>query len=182
MVSRTTLIYRNKEVIIFILTSENRAYSLDRIPSEIEDFRYAVLDYSDPKNPDYFFIPLIFLESFYAPAVVLKIGDYIISMPLDWSILVCDDQYSDLEVMPLTSLNDRGFYTMVFNPLRHMVPTPKEINITNVYAEVKWFFPKLKNGNILVVPVEDKPFPNCVLFVKEVNKLPDVIDIGALFE
>ena len=114
--------------------------------------------------------------------MVLQIGDYSIQMPLDWSILVCDEDYSDLEVMPLTSLNDRGFHTMVFNPLRHMFPRPKEINITNVYSEVKWFFPKLKNGNILVVPVEDKECPNCVLFVKEINKLADTIDIGALFE
>lgn len=164
-----------------ILTNNNTAYDLDKIPNESEDIRYCVLDYSDSKNPDYFFIPLIFLESFYAPAVVLSIGDYIIKMPLDWSILVCDNQYSDLEVMPLTSLNDRGFHTMVFNPLRHMVPTPHEINITNVYTEVKWFFPKLKNGNILVVPLEDKPFPNCALFVKELTKLPDVISIGELF-
>ena len=165
-----------------ILTNDNTAYELDKVPNEIEDIRYAVLDYSDPKNPDYFFIPLIFLESFYAPAVVLQIDKYKIQMPLDWSILVCDDAYSDLEIMPLTSLNDRGFHTMVFNPLRHMVPRPKEIMITNVYAEVKWFFPKLKHGNILVVPLEDTPFPNCALFVKDVNKLPEVIDIGALFE
>jgi hypothetical protein len=165
-----------------ILTSDNISYDLDRVPDEILDIRYCVLDYSDPKNPDYFFIPLIFLESFYAPAVVLNIGKFTVQMPLDWSILVCDSDYSDLELMPLTSLNDRGFHTMVFNPLRHMVPRPQEVNITNVYAEVKWYFPKLKNGNILVVPVEDEPYPNCVLFVKEINKLPDVIDIGALFE
>lgn len=103
-------------------------------------------------------------------------------MPLDWSILVCDNDYSDLEIMPLTSLNDRGFCTMVFNPLRHMVPRPKEVTITNVYTEVKWFFPKLKHGNILVVPLEDTPYPNCALFVKDTNKLPEVIDMGVLFE
>lgn len=167
---------------MFILTEENKAYNLDRVPNEVEDIRYCVYDYSDPKNPDYFFIPLIFLESFYAPAVVLTIGDYTLQMPLDWSVLVCDEDYSDLEIMPLTSLNDRGFYTMVFNPLRHMVPRPKEVVISNVYSDVKWFFPKLKNANILVVPLEDKPHPNCALFVKDVSKLPDVIDIGALFE
>lgn len=165
-----------------ILTTDNTAYDLNCIPNEVEDIRFCVLDYSDPKNPDYFFIPLVFLESFQAPAVVLNIGKYTIEMPLDWSLLVCDEDYSDLEIMPLTSLNDRGFHTMVFNPLRHMVPRPQEINITNVYAEVKWFFPKLKNGNILVVPLEDKPFPNCALFVKETTRLPEVIDIGALFE
>ena len=165
-----------------ILTVDNNSYNLDRVPEEIHDIRYCVLDYSEPKNPDYFFIPLIFLESFNAPAVVLQVGDYKVQMPLDWSILVCDEDYSDLEVMPLTSLNDRGFHTMVFNPLRHMVPRPQEVNIINVYTEVKWFFPRLKNGNILVVPVEDTEHPNCILVVKEVNKLPDVIDMGALFE
>ena len=36
-----------------ILTNDNRAYNLDKIPNEIEDIRYCVLDYSDPKNPDY---------------------------------------------------------------------------------------------------------------------------------
>ena len=66
-----------------ILTENNRAYDLDKIPNEVEDIRYCVLDYSDSKNPDYFFIPLIFLESFYAPAVVLKIGEYTVQMPLD---------------------------------------------------------------------------------------------------
>ena len=165
-----------------ILTLDNAPYDLDHLPEQVDDIRFAILDNSDPANPDYHYIPLIFLESFNAPAVVLNIGKFTVQMPLDWSILVCDEDYSDLEIMPLTSLNDRGFHTMVFNPLRHMVPRPQEINITNVYAEVKWYFPKLKNGNILVVPVEDKPFPNCALFVKEVNKLPDVIDIGALFE
>ena len=164
------------------MTTENRAFNLDKIPAESDDVRYCVLDYSDPKNPDYFFIPLIFLESFYAPAVVLNIGEFTVQMPLDWSILVCDSDYSDLELMPLTSLNDRGFYTMAYNPLRHMVPRPKEVSIINVYAEVKWFFPKLKNGNILVVPLEDTPYPNCALFVKDTSKLPDIIDIGALFE
>lgn len=101
---------------------------------------------------------------------------------MDWSILVCDENYSDLEVMPLTSLNDRGFHSIIFNPLKHMVPELGEINITNVYAEVKWFFPKLKNGNVLVVPLEDGPAPKCALFVKEANKIPDPIDIANLFQ
>ena len=165
-----------------ILTTENRAYDLTKVPESSEDLRYCVLDYSDPKNPDYFFIPLIFLENFHAPAVVLEIDKYKISMPLDWSILVCDEDHSDLEIMPLTSLNDRGFCTMVFNPLRHMVPRPKPVTITNVYADVRWYFPKLKHGNILVVPLEDTPYPNCALFIKDTAKLPEVIDIGALFE
>ena len=64
-----------------ILTLDNKAFSLNNLPEQIEeDIRFSVLDNSDPKNPDFFFIPLIFLESFNAPAAVLQIGKYKISM------------------------------------------------------------------------------------------------------
>ena len=39
-----------------ILTVENQSYNLDMVPEEIEDIRYCVLDYSDPKNADYIFV------------------------------------------------------------------------------------------------------------------------------
>lgn len=152
------------------------------MPDAVEDIRYAVFDYSDPANPDYFFIPLMFLEVFNSPAAVLSIGDYKIKMPLDWSVLACDAEYSDIEIMPLTSLNDRGFHTMVFNPLKHMVPKPREVQIVNVYNDVTWHFPKLKTANILVVPLSDSHCPDCALFVKDTSKLPEVIPIGSLFE
>lgn len=165
-----------------ILTNENATYDLDAIPDEVEDIRYCVLDCTDKKDLDFFFLPLIFLESFYAPAIVLELGPHTVKMPMDWSILVCDEDYSDMEVIPLTSLNDRGFHTLVFNPLKHFVPDSFEVNISNVYADVKWFFPKLKNGNVLVVPLEDGDIPLCALFVKEGNKIPDPIDIAALLQ
>ena len=57
-----------------ILTLENKTFFLNDLPEEIDDdLRFSVLDNSDHSNPDHFFIPLIFLESFTGPAVVLKI-------------------------------------------------------------------------------------------------------------
>ena len=41
----------------------------------MRNLRFAVLDNSDPNEPDFFYIPLIFLESFNAPAAVLQIGE-----------------------------------------------------------------------------------------------------------
>mgnify|MGYP000674918577 CR=1 FL=1 len=59
-----------------ILTLENKPLDLNTLPDTIEeDIRFSILDNSDPDNPDFFFIPLIFLESFSSPSVVLKIGD-----------------------------------------------------------------------------------------------------------
>ena len=71
-----------------ILTLDNVKYDLDTLPEEIDDMRFSILDNSDPSNPDYHWIPLIFLESFNSPALVLKIGNHKIRMPVDWSILI----------------------------------------------------------------------------------------------
>ena len=110
-----------------ILTLNNTAYDLNEIPDEVEDLRFAVLDNSDPKNPDYFYIPLIFLESFNSPALVLKIGDSIIKMPVDWQLLIGEHDLGDLEVVPLTSINDRGFSVFCFNPLSSFKPEFKPV-------------------------------------------------------
>ena len=132
-----------------------------------------VLDASDPEFVDFNFLPLIFLESFHAPAICLQIGDREIQMPMDWSIVLCDETYDGLETIPLTSLNNRGFRALVMNPLSHRLPDSDEINITNIYQDVKWYFPKLKNGHLLSIPLEDKENPKCALFVKDANKVKD---------
>jgi len=163
-----------------ILTVENETYNIDNIPNEIDDIRFCVLDCSDTQNIDYFFLPLVFLESFHAPAAVLQIGKFTIQMPLEWLVLVCDPDTSDIEIMELTKLNDRGFEVLSFNPLTDFTSNTEEIKIINVYSEVKWFFPKLKNGCMLVVPLEDKPKPKCAIFVKELSKLPKNLDISDL--
>ena len=60
-----------------ILTLDNTTYPLNSVPDEVDDnMRFSVLDNSDSDNPDFFFIPLIFLESFSSPAVVMEIGQH----------------------------------------------------------------------------------------------------------
>ena len=164
-----------------ILTVDNTAYNLDMVPEEIEDIRYCVLDYSNPKDADYIFVPLVFLESFNAPAAILKIGDKNVKIPLDWSLVTCDPMIGEPEVLPVTSLNDRGFKAFVFNPITGFLPSFEEIEIVNIYQEVKWYFPKLKYGHILTVPLTDKENSQCVYFVKETNKIPDVLSTDDLW-
>jgi len=165
-----------------ILTVENTVYEIDTVPDEIDDLRFSVFDTGDPEWMDFYFLPLIFLESFYAPAVCLQIGEHNIQMPMDWSIAITDEDLTAIEVIPLTSLNNRGFLTATFNPLGKRLLECEEIRITNIYQDVKWYFPKLKNGHLLVVPLTDSDNPPCALFVKEANKIPAEIDIGQLID
>ena len=92
-----------------VLTLENKALELDTLPEEIDDIRYSVLDYSDPNDVDYIFVPLVFLESFNSPSATVKIGEYKINVPLDWSHIISEPDIGDAEVISLMTLNDRNF-------------------------------------------------------------------------
>ena len=165
-----------------ILTLENQCYTLEDLPEQIDDdLRFSVLDNSDPKNPDFFFIPLIFLESFSSPAMVLDINGKEITMPVDWSMAVgCSESGNDLEILPLTSLNDRGFEAFLFNPLTSFKSEFGEINIVNFYTDVKWYFPKMKNGQLLSVPITEGTNPLCAFFVKDISRQSEVIEYSLL--
>jgi hypothetical protein len=113
--------------------------------------------------------------------MVLNIGGHEVTMPIDWSIAVgCSDVGSDVEVLPLTSLNDRGFEAFCFNPLSGFRHGYKPIEIVNVYNDVKWYFPKVKNGQLLAVPLDEGPKANCAFFIKEVSRQSELIDYTIL--
>lgn len=165
-----------------ILTLDNTSYEMDQIPDEIEEIRFCVLDNSDPREPDYFYIPLIFLESFNSPALVLRIGEHTIRMPVDWQILIGEPDLGDLEVVPLTSINDRGFSAFTFNPLTSFKPEFKPVEIVDIYQDVKWYFPKLKPGQLLAVPlVEEGKKPMCAYFIKDISRQSEVIDYSKVW-
>lgn len=165
-----------------ILTLDNTSFDLNNLPDEVDDsMRFAVLDNSNPQEPDFFFMPLIFLESFNSPAMVLRIGDQEITMPLDWCIAIGDAQSScDIEILPLTSLNDRGFDALCFNPLSSFRVEFQSIEIVNFYNDVKWYFPKMKTGQLLAVPLGNGPKPLCCYFVKEISRQNELIQLDKL--
>ena len=164
-----------------ILTLDNISYEMNEIPDEVDDLRFAILDNSNPQEPDYFFIPLIFLESFNAPAAIIKIGQYKIKMPLDWKMVVGEAEQGELNVLPITSLNDRGFEAFMFNPLSSGKPEFAEVDIVDIYQEVKWYFPKIKTGQILAVPLTNGPKPPCAYFVKDISRQCENIDYGSVW-
>lgn len=165
-----------------ILTLDNKAFDLNELPDEVDaDARFSVLDNSDPKNPDFFFQPLIFLESFNSPAILMNIGGYEVKMPLDWSLLVGDSECgSDPEILPLTSINERGFEAFVMNPIKGYKFDFMQIEILNIYQDVRWYFPKMRNGQLLTIPLHTEENPPCAFFVKEISRQSEVVDLGLL--
>ena len=165
-----------------ILTLENRSFEMNKIPTEIEELNFCVLDNSNPREPDYFFIPLIFMESFNAPALVLRIGKHIVKMPVDWQLLIGEKEQGDLEVVPLTSINDRGFSAFAFNPRSSFRPDFYPVEIVDIYQDVKWYFPKLKPGQMLAVPLEEGvDGPMCAYFVKDISRQSEVVNYDKIW-
>lgn len=164
-----------------ILLLDNTKFNLESLPDEVDDMRFAILDNSNPSNVDYHYIPLIFLESFSSPALVLRIGDTTIKMPVDWQILIGEKDHGDLETLPLTSINDRGFSAFEFNPLSSFKPDFLPIEILDIYHDVTWYAPRLKNGQFLCVPIDDGPKPRCVYFVKEISRNCELVDYRQAF-
>lgn len=163
-----------------ILTTDNKPFEINNVPDKDIDIQFCILDYSNPKDVDYFFKPLVFLETFSAPSVEIKIANNIIQMPIDWSIIIGDKETGDVEVINVTSINERDFNAYCLNPISGKRPEWFVIEILNIYPEIKWYSPKLDNGHILTVPLNDKYNPLCVFLVKDTNKLPDNIDISNL--
>ena len=168
--------------ILRILTLDNETFIMSELPEEIDDLRFCVLDNSNPADPDYFFIPLIFLETFNAPAVVLNIDGNIVKMPLvesrPWSLVIGDKEIGELEVVSVSSINDRGLKAFTYNPLSDFRPDFKEIEIVDVYQELKWYFPRLKPGQLVATPLRDDPKSPCVFIGKEISRQSEIINRG----
>jgi len=52
--------------------------------------------------------------------------------------------------------------------------------ITNVFMDVKWYFPKMKNGHILATPLRNGDNPPCAYFVKEISRQSEIIQYAKL--
>ena len=164
-----------------ILTLDNIAYNLETLPEEIDDMRFAILDNSNPNNVDYHYIPLIFLESFNSSALVVRIDDQIIKMPLDWQILIGEPEFGDLETVPLKSITDRGFKAFEFNPLSGFKPSFLDIEIVDIYHDITWYAPRLNNGQFLSIPIDDHVRPRCIYTVKEISRNCEIVDFAQCF-
>jgi hypothetical protein len=99
-------------------------------------------------------------------------------MPLDWSIVICDKHLGNMEIIELKHLNDRDFEVFVLNPINGYMPQFLDVTIQNVFPDITWNIPKLKRGHILAVPLKEGHSSPCAFFVKDVNKLPDGLDIS----
>ena len=69
---------------MYILTPDNKSFDTARIPSKSTDLYFCVLDYSDPEDIDYQFMPVVSVENFPKANAVLRVGENTVEVPLHW--------------------------------------------------------------------------------------------------
>lgn len=165
-----------------ILTIDNACVNLNSLPETLEEeVWFSVLDNSDITHPDFFFDPLMFLETFNSPAAVLAIDDNEIVIPLNWKITIGDSNTgNDLEVLPITSVYKRHFEAFSYNPINGFRPHFKKIELVNIFNDIKWYFPKIKNNQILSFPLTETDAPLCIFICNDISKTSEKINFTEL--
>ena len=164
-----------------LLLSDNTVFDMNTLPEVIDDLHFCILDYSNVNDVDFYWIPLVFLDVFPRPAADLQIGKHRVQLPLDWAIVIADKDFGCVEILELKDLRDRPLDALILNPITGFMPDFGEINQINMFPDITWYVPKLKYGHILVLPLEPTPNPPCILVVKDIHRLPEVLDITKVF-
>ncbi len=173
---------------MLILNEDNQPVDLNLIPNEV-DMHFWVFDNSVSAK-DFFCQPLIMLESFYSPAIKLRLTEEtgrrntiskFVNVPADYQILIGEPSHGDLEINPITSLSGRNFKAFSLNPISSFRPSYLHIEIEDMLPSIKWFIPKMKTGQLLCMPILNQPKPPCIFLVREMPKSLDIVkleDVG----
>lgn len=163
---------------MFILTENNVPFPVDQISEEHEDIRYCVFDYTDKDTADYYFIPMLAIETYNGPVADIMIGGFNIQLPWDWSLVIGEKHVGDLEVVKIEECMEKDFSAFAMNPIDGFMHDYLPIEIKNGYQDIRWYTPLLKNTHVLAIPLTKKDCPLCVFAVKDGSKVNDTIDVN----
>lgn len=167
-----------------ILTDENRVLDTDTVASD--DIFYFTLDFSKPKSPDYFCHPLVFVETYQAPAVVLEIGPFTITLPFKWSIIISHGDQA--EILPIRDISGVEHLAFCMNPISSFMPRTLPIRMTEIHNNAAWTSPPLDKTRMLVVPLGYERGPDgtmrkeplCLIAGEPKTKASDTLDVASL--
>ena len=101
---------------------------------------------------DFTLAPLLMLEETICPSMQLCIQGFEFVLPASWSILVYDQETSQLDVVEVSEVAGREFTAFVYGPVSNR-PTPASVIATNYYVEYKNIGPSLNKHQMLCHPI-----------------------------
>lgn len=171
---------------MFILNEENKSINLGKISLYIKDEKdimFFVLDLETENDYDFKCFPLKYMEKRNVNLVELMIDEkYLLRMPVNWYILIGDKvSYDKLEFISVQDIMTEEHTCFSINPITSYIPKWMSIKAINMYPNIEWISPKLKNHHYLVYPLSEGSSPNCIIVCPETNKVNVSLDIGDIF-
>lgn len=175
-----------------ILTQNNDTIDTNEISNNSEELNFFVFDNSKDvktgKEPDYYCVPLLMLESFHSPSVRLRLeannahhDKFYINVPLEYQLLIGEPSYyGDLEINPISSLSGRGFHAFCMNPTTGFRPEYFHVEVEDVLPTIKWWIPKMTTGQLLALPLTKGYNPKCIYMAHDLPKAIDTIQLKDL--
>lgn len=142
---------------MLILDENNEVRDTDRID---ESCFYSILRFKDPKNPDFFFDELTYIEEFTSYTMKIEVGRHTLFVPFHWSILCSDGEY--VQTIPLYEFSGRNFQAFCLNPLDGYIPHYPTIRLVEIFSNTTWSAPPIQDKDMLVVPIGHEPEPNAI--------------------
>ena len=170
---------------MLILTNENKSFDLTQIGTHTRELKesifFSVFDFSNKAEYDYYFKPLIMIETFNDAILEFQIGPHKLTLPKEWSIILGDPETGDIELIPIEEINTRTFHAFTMNPIKTTLHKFLPLKITDVFSDVSCTVPRLAFHNFLVSPLTSGPNPDCIFLINERDqkKLP-ILELGML--
>ena len=159
-----------------ILTPENYAFEMDQVTDTEPDALFCVLDLSDLENTDFYFKHIWNTVSFNSMSAELQIGENKIQVPLNWQILLGDEETGMVEMCTIENLlNMKEPCAYVYNPVRSLYAKFEPVKVLHVFTvAIKYQIPYLNKKNLLAVPMKTGFNPPCAFFADENEKIQDL--------
>jgi hypothetical protein len=163
---------------MIILTEENTPLNIQTNFDILKEKRimFSVFDCSLKDNYDFFFLPLIYLESHKTDIAILKLNNNLVYLPVNYKILIGERYYDKLENVSIFDCYSGIFSAICLNPINCYTLDFVKIEVVSILNDVIWFFPKIKNYNYVVYPIENKKSPKCILVANDIIRLPDELE------
>jgi len=169
-----------------ILTEDNTIVDSDQI-SEGDETYFCVLDFAKPKSPDYFFKSITDMNSYNDASVLVRIGEFQITVPYSSTLLISFEDTCDL--ISIEGIVSGMFNAFCVNPINGYMPSHLPVRVIDFIPEGSWSAPVIKDTSLLAVPIgypktadgKTVDSPLCVMIGDNRSRVPKDIDLSLLW-
>lgn len=163
---------------MLVLTPENMPFDMASVGEYQPEELYCSLNLSNLEDTDYFFKHILSTVTFTAMTAELKIGEMVTQVPINWQILLGDEETGMMEMSTIEDLLAMKHQptAFVYNPINSLYPRFLPVKVNAIYTvNVKWQVPMLSKSHLLAIPLECKEKPLCAFFADENDKFPEFV-------